>query len=216
MSTPFLISYAVLWVVVVVLTLTLLVAVRQIGLIHRRIPPMGARMVPVGPEMGQEMPTFDQADVFGRRARLVRDGGRRALLVFISPRCSSCKELAPAIRSIAKSEARRVDIVLISDGTADEVRQYAETYHLSKLPVIASRDLQDEYQIATTPYALLVDEHGRLVSKGIVNDLEHLVSLLRAGELGVDSLETYAESVGQPSSKVAAAGRSNGGGNVSR
>ena len=120
-------------------------------------------------------------------------GGRKTLLVFVSATCSSCKDLAPALRSIARSERATTDTILISSGTSKGVREFIHQNRLGNLPTVVSSDLQQEYKVNGTPYGVLVDESGSVRAKGIVNSLEHLESLIYAGESGLDSVESLLE-----------------------
>lgn len=193
MSAPLVMSHILLWVVVVLLAVVTLAAVRQIGLIHKRLPPVGARMTPVGPELGSKAPEFDTRDLFGRRAALSDAGPKKVLLLFISTRCVTCNEIAPAIKSIARSEAPSIDTLILSDNPEDDVRDFVTRHRIDHLPIVVSRELVEAFGVQTTPYGIVVDESRNVVTKGIVNNIEHLESLVRAGELGVDSLETYSE-----------------------
>jgi methylamine dehydrogenase accessory protein MauD len=47
------------------------------------------------------------------------------------------------------------------------------------------------YRIAKLPYAVLVDESGRVRAKGLVNSREQLESLFTARELGVASVQEF-------------------------
>jgi methylamine dehydrogenase accessory protein MauD len=193
MSTPLLVSYVLLWVVVALLAVVVLAAVRQIGLIQHRIPPVGARMTAVGPQIGSQAPGFNGPDLFGRPTTLGSPRGRKSLLVFVSTRCDTCDDLAPAIKSIARSESDMIDTILMSDSPEEDVRNYARRHSLTHLPIVVSQEVVESYAVQATPYGLLVDESQNVVSKGIVNNIEHLESLVRAGELSIDSMETLAE-----------------------
>ncbi|MDP9224692.1 MAG: methylamine dehydrogenase accessory protein MauD, partial [Actinomycetota bacterium] len=65
MSLVFAVSYAALWILVSVVAVVTLICVRQIGLLHRRIPPTGARVAHVGPSIGAIAPTFQVAGIGG-------------------------------------------------------------------------------------------------------------------------------------------------------
>jgi hypothetical protein len=45
--------------------------------------------------------------------------------------------------------------------------------------------------VAKLPYAVLIDEAGKLVSTGLVNTREHLESLFVAKERGVSSIQQF-------------------------
>lgn len=192
MTGTWLISYLALWLVVMLLLFALFVLARQIGLLHRRIGPLGARMTNAGPAVGERVPALHAVDLQGRPVELGYTRGKQTLVVFVSATCTSCTELAPAIRSIWKSERATHDVVLVSLG-GDETtnRAFVARHKLSDIPYVVSSDLGLAYQVLTTPYGLLIDQQGILRAKGIVNHLEHLESLLNAAQLGHPSVESF-------------------------
>ena len=66
---PLLVSQIVLWIVVVVLALTVLALVRQIGVLHERVAPLGALSTKNAVDVGQASPQFDVIDLAGRPGR---------------------------------------------------------------------------------------------------------------------------------------------------
>ena len=47
------------------------------------------------------------------------------------------------------------------------------------------------FRVAKLPYAVLIDEAGRVRAKGLVNSREQLDSLLTAREIGVASVQDF-------------------------
>jgi hypothetical protein len=47
------------------------------------------------------------------------------------------------------------------------------------------------FHVDKLPHAVLIDEHGTLVGRGLVNSREHLESLLVARETGFASVQSY-------------------------
>ncbi len=96
MTGLWMVSYIALWLVSAMLVLGMIALARQVGLLHRRLPPMGARTGDPGPAIGEAAPVFAAPDLKGR---LVEVGGRRdrsTLLVFVSLGCEACERVAPA------------------------------------------------------------------------------------------------------------------------
>ena len=60
-----------------------------------------------------------------------------------------------------------------------------------KICAAVSAALGLAYQVSRLPFAALVDEHGVLRARGLVNSREHLESLFEAKRLGVASLQEY-------------------------
>ncbi len=148
-------------------------------------------MLAAGPALGEDVPALDVQDINGRRIELGSARGMRTLLVFVSAQCDSCETLAPAIRSIAKSENHRTVTILVSSSDADDIGRFAVRNGLTHVPIVASRGIVEAYGVHGTPFALLVGTDGKLITKGIVNHVEHLSSLINADELGVDSAEQF-------------------------
>jgi methylamine dehydrogenase accessory protein MauD len=113
------------------------------------------------------------------------------LLLFVSPTCPVCKSLLPIVKSSGRQERDWLDIILASDGNADEHRSYVRSNGLGGVPYILSAPLGMTYQVSRLPFAALVDEAGVLRARGLVNSREHLESLFEAKRLGVASLQDY-------------------------
>ena len=54
-----------------------------------------------------------------------------------------------------------------------------------------SESLGIHYGVSKLPFALLIDRHGVLAGKGLVNTREHLESLIEARETGIPTLQDY-------------------------
>ncbi|MCG8349567.1 MAG: redoxin family protein [Chloroflexales bacterium] len=184
-----LVSYLILWVIVLGQMLILLALARQIGILHKRLAPNGARMTNVGLALGQEAPKFQELDIHQRQTTLGNERSKSTLLVFVSPGCSACSDLMPAIRTIARME-QQVEVVIISLLQDEEINQdFVIRYKLHNLSYIIAPHLAQTYQVTTSPYAILVDSKGKVYTKGLVNHLEHLESLLNALDEGVESFD---------------------------
>ena len=64
-------------------------------------------------------------------------------------------------------------------------------HQLAGIPFVLSEDLGRAFGVSKLPYAVLIDEAGRVASLGLVNSREHLESLFEAKERGVASLQDY-------------------------
>jgi methylamine dehydrogenase accessory protein MauD len=191
--TPLTISVIVLWIVVLSLLAVVFALTRQLGVLHERIAPVGALMLNRGLAVGEPAPALDVIDLEGVNMRLggARADGKSTLLLFVSPTCPVCKSLLPIVKSSGRQERDWLDIILASDGNADEHRNYVRSNGLGGVPYILSAPLGMTYQVSRLPFAALVDEAGVLRARGLVNSREHLESLFEAKRLGVASLQDY-------------------------
>jgi methylamine dehydrogenase accessory protein MauD len=152
---------------------------------------MGALMIDQGPKVGDAAPSFSLTSIAGGTVSIGGQLGRGQLLFFLSPTCPVCKKLLPVIRSIATSEKAWLDIVLASDGELPQHKAFYEKADLSAFPYVLSTELGMTYQISKLPYAVLIDEHGAIRGKGLVNSREQLESLFVAKETGVASIQEF-------------------------
>ena len=104
MKGPWMIAFVALWIVVGVLTVTVVALLRQIGVLHQRIAPMGTHFAGEGPELDVAAPNVGV------------DWSQSALtvLLFTSRSCTLCREMKPALdifrRQYRELRIRTVDL----------------------------------------------------------------------------------------------------------
>jgi hypothetical protein len=141
-------SYVVLWVLVVVLSLAVVALLRQIGVLHARLHPLGANFAGEGPALESPAPLLSDVD-YGDAAL--------TLLAFTSPGCEVCKVLKPSFDALR--------------------RGYPEiTVH--EVALDQDRLTFDAFNVRSTPYAVAVDGAGIVRGRGVVNSLEQIEELL--------------------------------------
>jgi len=183
------------WSLMIGLSVVVLALLRQVGLLHQRVAPAGALTISQGVRAGEVAPPRSFVTLDGGRITLggARPDGRSTLLVFVSPDCPVCAQLLPAIRAIASQEIGWLAVVLASDGTSSQHAEFRRAKGLSDIPYIVSMELGLTYQIGRLPFAVLLDETGRLVAQGLTNSREHVESLFEARRLNVSSIQEYLE-----------------------
>ena len=194
MNEALIVSNALLWVAVLVLLVALLALARQVGILHERIAPMGALMMDSGPKVGEEVPRLELPLLGGGTLVLGGSGGtkpRATLVFFVAPTCPVCKKLLPIVASMRTAERAWLDVVLASDGEPAEHAAFRRRARLEDWPYVLSAELGMRFRVSKLPYALLIDEAGRVRAKGLVNSREQLESLFAARELGVASVQEY-------------------------
>lgn len=185
-------SQILLWVAVIVLAVMVAALARQVGILHERIAPAGALTLHQNVTVG-EVPTAlelrteqgGSITIGGKR------GGRSQLVFFAAPDCPVCKSLLPVLRGSARAEADWLEVVLAGDGDAAQYRAMAAAHGVEDLPLVLSEALGRSFGVSKLPYAVLLDETGRLASLGLINSREHLESLFEAKERGVASIQDF-------------------------
>jgi methylamine dehydrogenase accessory protein MauD len=189
--TALIISNAILWVTNIALVLTVLALARQIGVLNERVSPVGALTMDHGPKVGEAAPVFTLPTLGGGEIAIGSATGRSQLLFFLSPTCPVCKKLLPILRSLSQHERATLDVVLASDGEADEHSRFYQREKLAPFPYVLSTELGMTFRISKLPYAVVIGPAGLISAKGLVNNREQVESLLIAQEMGVASLQDY-------------------------
>ena len=188
-ALPYLV--AIQLVLTLVLAVLLFALARQVGILHERVAPMGALISDHGPSVGESAPTLVAASLSGTQVQIGGPSpqGRSRLLLFISPSCPVCEKLLPIAGSFARAE--RLEIILVGDGDAGEHRQMLQQRGLEQLTLVISPQIGMAFRVGKLPYAILLDGEGVIRAKGLVNQREHLESLIVAEESGFGSIQSY-------------------------
>jgi methylamine dehydrogenase accessory protein MauD len=188
-------SQVALWAAILVLGVVCIALARQIGVLHQRIAPAGALALRQPLKLGELTPEMTLTGLDGSSVKIggVR-GGRSQLVLFIAPECMVCEALLPAVRSAHGAERGWLDIVLASDGEPSQHSQFVRDKGLTRFPYVLSEHLGRSFGVAKLPYAVLIDEAGKLSATGLVNTREHLESLFVAKESGVGNIQQFLRS----------------------
>jgi methylamine dehydrogenase accessory protein MauD len=187
MGAVWLISYFVLWGLVIVLGFLLLGTLRALALQGWRLDQLEATMPSrvgrSGLKPGRKAPHFTLSTVEGEQVSLADYRGRSVLLVFVQPACGPCSSVVPALNRVEASGEAQVLVVNRADPA--QARQWAEKTGAT-FPVLVQEnlDVSKRYEMFATPFAFLIDEQGVIASAGIVNNRQHVRFLFSAAQEG--------------------------------
>ncbi len=188
------ISNIVLWVAVIVLSLLLFALTRQVGILYERIAPAGALMPTSGPKVGELTKALTLTDLNGNTITI---GGQSktqvaSFILFVSPTCPVCKSLVPTAKALVKSESKRMQLILASDGDELATHQaYSRDMKIDGVPYVVSELLGRSFEVSKLPFAVLIAADGTLRGKGLVNTREHMESLIESMDSGISSVQEY-------------------------
>ena len=151
------VAFVVQWALLVVLAIVVVALARQVGVLHLRLGPRGALEVDdEGPELGSA-PLPQPARAADESTVLLGGPGPRRMIVFSSPTCVVCREIAPAIPAAAA--AMRVAPQVVHDDAAGRT-----------------------WNVPGTPFVVVLDERGVVRAKGTVNNLEQIEGLIETAD----------------------------------
>jgi methylamine dehydrogenase accessory protein MauD len=177
MSGPWLVSYVVLWGVVLFQGLVIFVLLRQMGLMYLGTAQGVARD---GLAPGTKAPDFTLSDLAGNLVSLADFRGRRLLLIFGSTTCGPCRALVPDLNAFARERASEFATLFLIYGDTTSGRRFVDELGLETPHAVhMDADLADKYKARVTPFAFVIDGEGVVRSKGLANNREHLEMLER-------------------------------------
>jgi methylamine dehydrogenase accessory protein MauD len=168
MEGLWLLSYIVLWILVIGLAILVLLLYRQLGIMYLGTAEGVSRD---GLERGTRAPDFNLADQYGTEQRLSNYKGKPVALVFGSPNCGPCRTLIPELHEWARRHPDVAVLWLNSATPSDSLRFVNETgATLPVAPYSTDDNLLNTYKVRVTPFLFMLDENGIIRAKGLVNN----------------------------------------------
>ncbi|MCU1379632.1 MAG: hypothetical protein JWN29_2615 [Acidimicrobiales bacterium] len=142
-------SYVLLWIAVLGLAFAVVALLRQVGVLHARLHPLGVHFAGEGPEVGSVAAPLDGLDY---RASDV------TLLAFTAPTCEVCAGLRPSLAAVQREyDDVQLRVLDLDDGT---------------------RPSFNAFNVRSTPYVIAIDRTGTVRGRGVANSLEQVEELL--------------------------------------
>lgn len=188
MTTAYLISYTVLWLLVLMQGVLLLLIYRHFGL------------VALGTFDGVQR---DGVAVGSQAPRIADDGSMAApaavgtfyVRMFLSPECEPCGNIAPYLDGLASRGIRdhRLVVTGIITGNGDALHRFIERFRPNYSCVGDEfGDITKAYKVRVTPFGFVSDAAGTVLSKGLCNDPKALANLLSAAGIAVNHQDLVA------------------------
>lgn len=190
MTGLWLISYILLWAVVIIVCLLLIGVLRQVGMLQSPSVPSSASPpsdveIPTiendGPPIGSLFPDIAGDSINGFGVISLADVHRQGaiLLMFLSPMCEDCQHVVEPINAIAAERDRGVYPIAIvrADKAGCEAFDVVFPLHV---PLIcdSDRSITKGFGVHRSPFGLLYDGEGLLVRKGVIHGREEFLALL--------------------------------------
>lgn len=167
MEGIWLVSYIVLWLIVVVLILLVLLLYRQLGIMYLGSAEGVSRD---GLDRGKTAPDFSLTDQYGNVQKLGNLKGKPAVVLFGSPHCSPCRILLPQLNEWARAHPE-VGVVWLNAASPEESLKFVSDTgaEIPVAPYSPQENLMDKYRVRVTPFMFFLDENGVIRAKGLVN-----------------------------------------------
>jgi thiol-disulfide isomerase/thioredoxin len=144
------VSYVLLWLAVLGLSFAVVALLRQVGVLHARLRPLGTNMAGEGPVAGTPAPRSERIDYADAPL---------TLLAFTSERCDVCRSLVPSLPYLERDYANDVRLVVLDHGPG-------------------TAEMFSAFNVHSTPYFVTVDRAGVVQGGGVANSLEQVEVLV--------------------------------------
>jgi hypothetical protein len=169
-SAVFWVSYAVLWVLVVVLVVAVFALYQHFGQMYLSSADGRGEQ---GPRLDEPLRAAEAEDLTGAPLLLPPDR-RPVLVLFTSTSCELCAKLRAAVAEYVTAPDA-LDVVVLCDGTARMVREWAAALPRPVRVVADVRGRQAiRYGVGVLPFLAATDAEGIVRYRGVVNDLDGL------------------------------------------
>lgn len=169
MSPTFMVSYALLWVLVVALAIALLGLYYHFAQLY--VNSREGREAQ-GPELGKPIARIAGRLVAGGTFDLpVR--GNPSLIVVTSTECGICNDLKPELAVFAARA--QIETIVVCAGPREQVEGWTKELR-PFMPVLvdADRAITSRLKVNTLPYCVGTDSEGNVKAKGLVNGVRGL------------------------------------------
>lgn len=187
MTGWWLVSYAVLWLIILLVVALQLGTLRELALVrhggHGRAlwGAVGGHDRSNGPESGSHMPEIGVETANGYGSIPLSPAERRTstLIAFMSPTCEGCQILTEPLNALANTHGEHLVIRVILSGPDTACRSFLKLFPL-EMPVVIdpAQKLAKTFDVHRNPTELLYDENGLLTRKGTASDYEDLIALV--------------------------------------
>ncbi|MDQ2805338.1 MAG: redoxin domain-containing protein [Chloroflexota bacterium] len=171
MDGIWLVSFIILWIIVLVEGVLIVLLYRQLGILYLGSASGVSRD---GLAVGNPAPDFQLTDTNGTVQSLTAYRGRPVLLLFGSAHCDPCRRLLPGLEEFAAGPGREFSVLWLNQASAQETLQFQSDTGAT-IPMLSYRDgVNDAYKVRVTPFLFMIDPLGVIRAKGLVNTKQQL------------------------------------------
>ena len=204
MSDVFYLSYTVMWLLVLVQGVLLLLVYRHFGLAALGTFEGVQRD---GLSIGQQVPPISATGEHGQPVSWQPNGQQAHLLMFVSPDCEPCANIAPYLNALGTAGSSRSALSvagIVAGGEHELARFVAKTSPSYDCFADVGLDATNAYRVRVTPCGFVIGADGRVLAKGLCSDHKKLEALVGAAgiELGGDVLAPVPIVVKQPDGRL--------------
>jgi len=133
-----------------------------------------------GIPIGDEIPKFQGLSYNTGKYFSKKDLEKMPTLIgFISPNCPACKDMIPDWNRAITKYKGKVNFLLIGVGqNRDQYNEFLKNRPLKGDLILDPDNVGQAFRVRVTPFAIMLDEKGVVVEKGLCNSEQHIEHLI--------------------------------------
>lgn len=184
MSTPWIIAFAALWLLVIVLGLVVLGAFRRLEFwfseAQKALDAATAQLRSDGLQTGEIVGAFSATTIDGARFGRADLLEEPSIVLFISSDCAACELLLSGLeRGVLPDSSERFVVVTDNHADAERVTSASATVVIQQAASVAQA-----FKSHRTPHVFVLDANGHVVANGSPNTWEDMADLVTASGKG--------------------------------
>ncbi|MGM7684750.1 hypothetical protein ACSVDA_21820 [Cytobacillus sp. Hm23] len=170
MDKLLLITYIILWIVVILQSILLLTFMKHTNIFITKMTQFGRINGDQGLIRGSMVPHFRVKDQFKNIFKVEPNQEYPKTLIFISETCPTCKRIITNIDANHQLDVN--NMLFIANGNIGE--EYFNILSEHNLRYVVKPELFQKYSIHSAPAALLINQDGKLMDNFILNSIKDL------------------------------------------
>lgn len=170
--TLFEVSYIVLWALVLVMGVAIYALYYHFGEMYLSSREGRATQ---GPAVGEQLRAVQARPLEGSTLEFPRKD-RRTVLLFSAPSCTVCNSLLGDLAADGVTDILD-DLIAVSSGTREEAEKWLSVLPSTQIVIDPHAGIRARYGIGVTPFAVAVDDAGRVRMRGVVSNASNVREL---------------------------------------
>ncbi len=148
-----------IWIVLIIQAITIFKLSRKVSIENEGIA------------LGFSVPDLKLQTIEGGIKRLIKmlQNEPLTILCMVTPECKFCRKIIPLLEEMQK-EANTISVKLLFLGEESAVKEYLDSNKINiESFVVSFKVMKSKINISAFPYAMIVNQYGIVVRKGIIN-----------------------------------------------
>ncbi|MGE6313519.1 TlpA family protein disulfide reductase [Bacillus cereus] len=175
MSRVGIVAYCLQSIIILLLILIVYRLIKEIAFIKKNMSNQDENKEEFGPIVGSFFPS-----ILNHTQNTNFRGEYPNVILFFAVGCPPCESLIESLESHRSFLKEYNFLVFLDDKNSDEISKYIVKFERLNLPTIRSKEFLMENNIKLFPFYVILDNVGKVINKGPINNLTKLKNDLKS------------------------------------